>query len=92
MGSFPGPFQTLKLLPAHGRIARPRSRAQHRLPVVGGRGASVPISSLKRVIIIGAGPQGLATGIELLANGCDVTILESQDQLGLGVSYRPDFN
>jgi glycine/D-amino acid oxidase-like deaminating enzyme len=46
----------------------------------------------KRVIIIGAGPQGLATGIELLENGCDVTILESQDQLGRGVSYRPDFN
>ena len=52
----------------------------------------MPISSLKRVIIIGAGPLGLATGIELLESGCDVTIFESQDQLGLGVSYRPAFN
>ena len=52
----------------------------------------MPISSLKRVIIIGAGPLGLATGIELLESGFDVTIFESQDQLGLGVSYRPAFN
>jgi len=44
------------------------------------------------IIIIGGGPQGLATGIELLEAGYQVTIVEAQRELGQGISYRPDFN
>ena len=47
---------------------------------------------MKRVVIVGAGPQGLAAGIELLERGCDVTILEVRPQLGQGISHRPEFN
>jgi phytoene desaturase len=36
----------------------------------------------KRVIIIGAGPGGLATAMLLAKRGLDVTILEKQPRVG----------
>ena len=35
-----------------------------------------------RVAVIGAGPSGLVTAKHLLAAGCDVSVLESEDDLG----------
>lgn len=46
----------------------------------------------KKAIIIGAGPQGLATGIKLLEKGFNVRILEASPDLGEGISERPDCN
>ncbi|WP_165234639.1 phytoene desaturase family protein [Aquisphaera insulae] len=36
----------------------------------------------KRVVIIGAGPGGLASAMLLAAAGCDVTVIERQDRIG----------
>jgi L-2-hydroxyglutarate oxidase LhgO len=41
------------------------------------------------IIIIGAGPGGLATGIELLRKGHKVTILDKEKASGQGISKRP---
>ncbi|HEV7302310.1 MAG TPA: phytoene desaturase family protein [Tepidisphaeraceae bacterium] len=38
--------------------------------------------SRRRVIIIGAGPGGLASAMLLAASGCDVTVLERRDRVG----------
>src|ERR1043165_2457052 len=43
-------------------------------------------------IIIGAGPQGLATGVTLLEAGHAVTFLEKNSRAGQGVAFRPWFN
>jgi phytoene desaturase len=40
------------------------------------------MSSQKRVVIVGAGPGGLATGMLLAKAGMDVTILERMDRVG----------
>lgn len=54
--------------------------------------ATAQSTDKKHVFIIGAGPQGLATGIQLIEQGCAVTILEANPTLGQGISWRPDFN
>lgn len=36
----------------------------------------------KKVVIVGAGPGGLATAMQLAKAGCDVTVLESQPRVG----------
>ena len=41
-------------------------------------------------IVIGAGPQGLATALELLLAGYRVTVLETNDKTGQGISYRTE--
>ena len=36
----------------------------------------------KKVVIVGAGPGGLATAMQLAQAGCDVTVLERRDRVG----------
>ena len=36
----------------------------------------------RQVVIVGAGPGGLATAMQLAHAGCDVTILERRDHVG----------
>ncbi len=36
----------------------------------------------RRVVVVGAGPGGLATAMQLARAGCDVTLLERRDQVG----------
>lgn len=36
----------------------------------------------RRVVVVGAGPGGLATAMQLAHAGCDVTLLERRDQVG----------
>ena len=43
---------------------------------------SAPIPSPMHVVILGAGPAGLATGHELSAKGVKVTVLEKNDFIG----------
>ncbi|MCC9654367.1 phytoene desaturase [Rhodopirellula halodulae] len=38
--------------------------------------------SQRKVVIVGAGPGGLASAMQLAAGGCDVTILERRNQVG----------
>ncbi|ELP34036.1 phytoene desaturase [Rhodopirellula baltica] len=38
--------------------------------------------SQKKVVVVGAGPGGLASAMQLAAGGCDVTILERRGQVG----------
>lgn len=44
----------------------------------------------KRVVIIGAGPGGLATSILLAAAGCDVTLIEARERVGGRTSSREE--
>lgn len=49
-------------------------------------------TSNKKVAIIGAGPAGLACGIELRKAGCSVTVFEKEDKCGGLLEYGiPDF-
>tara|TARA_R110002049_G_scaffold2750_2_gene21687 strand:- start:557926 stop:559464 length:1539 start_codon:yes stop_codon:yes gene_type:complete len=42
----------------------------------------VPGLSSRKVVIVGAGPGGLATAIQLAHSGCEVTVLERRDRVG----------
>ena len=47
-----------------------------------GRGAEEPSNDKKKVVIVGAGPGGLATAMQLANADYDVTILERREVVG----------
>ena len=59
-----------------GRASRPLSCKSQRAPTL------CDIQADKSVIVVGAGPSGLAAALHLQACGIDVTVLEARDRAG----------
>ncbi|MEP6997587.1 MAG: NAD(P)/FAD-dependent oxidoreductase [Betaproteobacteria bacterium] len=64
------------------------ARMRYRSPARDGRSAPArPLSMRRSIVVIGAGPAGMAAAIEAAARGCDVTVIDESARPG-GQIYR----